>query len=79
MLFKTDAMKRLRRLIWRNRFKLTWPRYEFDFSGNHLTHNIPKLLHSKSFEWFPMDVYTFQIDAMPHFMFLLASQHDLVR
>ncbi len=57
MLFKTDALKNSRSLKWRKKRGIPLPRYEFDFSGGHVTHNIPQLLKTRGMSWYPMRVH----------------------
>lgn len=58
MFFNTQQIKKCRQVVLyptRNRF---FPRYEFDFNGQHVTHNIPTTLSRHGFRWFAMNVLT---------------------
>jgi glycosyltransferase involved in cell wall biosynthesis len=57
LLFTTEGLRRSRRLIWKRRRRIPVPRREFDFSGGHVTHNIPTRLAERGFNWHPMNVY----------------------
>lgn len=68
MLFKTTKLKSLRKLAWKKNNQLIWPYHHFDFSGGHLTHNMPKLLESRGCGWFPMNVYVSNMGDEPYFI-----------
>jgi glycosyltransferase involved in cell wall biosynthesis len=58
MFFNTQKIKKCRRFVLfptRNRF---FPHYEFDFNGQHVTHNIPTTLSRHGLRWFAMNVLT---------------------
>lgn len=57
LLFRTDGLRRSRRLTWRRWHRLPVPRSEFDFSGSHVTHNIPRRLAERGLQWHPMSVH----------------------
>lgn len=57
MLFETKALRISRRIVWRSKRRIPFPRREFDFSGGHVTHNIPSILQAKGFSWFSMGVH----------------------
>jgi glycosyltransferase involved in cell wall biosynthesis len=57
MLFETKALRRSRRIVWRSKKRIPFPRKEFDFSGGHVTHNIPHILQARGLSWFPMGVH----------------------
>ena len=67
LLFRTDGLRRSRRLIWRRRHRLPWPSREFDFSGPHVTHHIPRRLRERGFDWQPMQVHVSNAAAAPLF------------
>jgi glycosyltransferase involved in cell wall biosynthesis len=41
LFFRTEALRRCRRLVWHRRHRIPVPRLEFNFSGGHVTHNMP--------------------------------------
>jgi glycosyltransferase involved in cell wall biosynthesis len=57
MLFRTDALSRLRQLRWRRKWKLPLLRREVDFDGAHITHNLPSVLEKAGYSWRPMAVH----------------------
>ncbi len=57
LLFDTQGLRRARRLVWHRRHRIPYPRREFDFSGGHVTHNIPRRLAERGLSWHPMNVY----------------------
>jgi hypothetical protein len=67
MFFNTKLIKKCRHLLMfptRNSF---FPRYEFDFNGHHVTHNIPGILSRHGFRWFAMNVLTSNVVSEPLF------------
>jgi hypothetical protein len=67
MFFNTKLIKQCRHLVLfptRNSF---FPRYEFDFNGHHVTHNIPATLSRHGFRWFAMNVLTSNLVSEPLF------------
>jgi glycosyltransferase involved in cell wall biosynthesis len=67
MFFNTKLIKKCRQLVilpTRNRF---FPRFEFDFTGHHVTHNIPTILSRHGFRWFAMNVLTSNVVSEPLF------------
>ena len=67
MLFATEGLRRAQRFTWRRRFRIPFPRREFDFSGSHVTHNIPLRLAQRGLKWQPMNVYVSNLEARPLF------------
>lgn len=67
LLFASEGLRRARRLTWRRWHRLPVPRREFDFSGGHVTHNIPRRLSERGFHWHPMNVYVSNAEAEPLF------------
>lgn len=65
MLFNTRALKMSRRIVWRKAKRIPIPHYEFDFSGGHVTHNIPQLLQARGLGWFPMNVHASNREKAP--------------
>ena len=68
MFFNTKLIKKCRNLgisTRRNRFFL---HYEFDFNGDHVTHNIPATLSRQGFRWFAMNVLTSNVVSEPLFI-----------
>jgi hypothetical protein len=68
MFFNTKLIKKCRHLgisTSRNRFFL---HYEFDFNGDHVTHNIPATLSRQGFRWFAMNVLTSNVVSEPLFI-----------
>ena len=68
LLFDTAGLRRARRLIWHRWHRLPLPRREFDFSGGHVTHNIPARLAERGLGWRPMNVYPSNAEAEPLFI-----------
>jgi len=68
LLFRTAGLRRCRRLIWRRRHRIPLPRREFDFSGGHVTHNIPRRLAERGLTWQPMEVHVSNHEATPLFL-----------
>lgn len=68
LLFDTAGMRRARRVVWRRRYRLPLPRREFDFSGSHVTHNIPARLADRGLRWQPMNVYVSNHEPEPLFV-----------
>jgi glycosyltransferase involved in cell wall biosynthesis len=68
MLFETKALKECRRIVWRRSKRIPIPRYEFDFSGGHVTHNIPQLLQAKGMRWHAMSVHASNREETPFFI-----------
>ena len=58
MFFNTKLIKQCRHLVLFPTRKSFIPRYEFDFNGHHLTHDIPATLSRNGFRWFAMNVLT---------------------
>jgi glycosyltransferase involved in cell wall biosynthesis len=58
MFFTTKLIKQCRHLVLFPTRKSFIPRYEFDFNGHHLTHDIPATLSRHGFRWFAMNVLT---------------------
>jgi glycosyltransferase involved in cell wall biosynthesis len=58
MFFNTKLIKKCRHLLLLPTRKRFFPQYEFDFNGDHVTHNIPATLSRKGFRWFAMNVLT---------------------
>jgi hypothetical protein len=67
MLFDTNGLRRARAVVWRRRYRLPLPRREFDFSGGHVTHNIPRRLADRGLTWRPMHVYVSNAEPQPLF------------
>jgi len=68
LLFRTDGLRRCRSLTWHRRHRIPVPRREFDFSGGHVTHNIPMRLAERGLGWRPMDVYISNAEPEPLFI-----------
>jgi glycosyltransferase involved in cell wall biosynthesis len=68
LLFRTDGLRRCRRLTWRRKYRIPWPRREFDFSGGHVTHHIPQRLAECGLTWQPMQVHVSNAEAEPLFL-----------
>jgi glycosyltransferase involved in cell wall biosynthesis len=68
MLFETKALKECRQIVWRRTKRIPVPRYEFDFSGGHVTHNIPQLLQARGMRWHPMKVHASNRDVTPFYI-----------
>ncbi len=57
LLFHTERVRRCRQVHWHRKGRLPVPRYELDFHGPHITHNLPAALERRGLGWVPMDVY----------------------
>ena len=68
MFFDTKKIKKCRDLLMRPTRNNLLPRYEFDFNGPHVTHNIPKILARRHFRWFAMNVLTSNVVTQPLFI-----------
>jgi len=68
LLFETAGLRRARTLVWKRRHRLPYPRREFDFSGGHVTHNIPRRLAERGLSWQPMRVYPSNAEPDPLFI-----------
>lgn len=69
LLFDTAGLRRARTLVWHRRHRLSppLPRREFDFSGSHVTHNIPRRLAERGLGWQPMNVFVSNAEPEPLF------------
>lgn len=68
LLFRTEGLRRCRRLTWHRRHRLPIVRREFDFSGSHVTHNIPRRLAERGLSWQPMQVHVSNAETEPWFV-----------
>ena len=68
LLFRTDGLKRARRLARKRPLRPPFVRREFDFYGNHVTHNIPRRLAERGYTWKPMKVYVSNAEPEPLFI-----------
>lgn len=68
LLFDTAGLRRSRTLTWRRRRRIPLPRRQFDFSGSHVTHNIPKRLAERGFDWHAMNVFVSNAEPEPLFV-----------
>ena len=57
LLFDTKALKKCRQILWKKKWRLSYPYYAFNFRGSHITHDIPNRLNQKGLGWHPMNVY----------------------
>lgn len=57
LLFRTRAARRIRRWLWRRRFRLRLPYRGLDLTGAHVTHNLPERLRAEGLDWHPMRVH----------------------
>jgi glycosyltransferase involved in cell wall biosynthesis len=68
MFFANDALNRMRRTSWRNRFYgLPVPKREVDFYGDHVTHGLPTALAGAGSSWSPMRVHISTKSDAPYF------------
>jgi hypothetical protein len=58
LLFRTKLARRTRITMWRQRFKLKLPLRAVDFTGEHITYNLPRHLREHGLDWKPMRVHT---------------------
>jgi len=58
MFFRTALARKTRTWHWRRRFRLRVPYRGLDFSGDHITYNLPPSLQSRGYSWVPMKVHT---------------------
>ena len=68
MFFNTKMIKKCRELRLRPARNKIFPRYDFDFNGPHVTHNIPRTLARYRFRWFAMNVLTSNVVSEPLFI-----------
>jgi glycosyltransferase involved in cell wall biosynthesis len=67
MFFNTKLIKKCRHLVVLPTRDRLFPHYEFDFNGNHVTHNIPAILSKHGFRWYAMNVLTSNVASEPLF------------
>lgn len=67
MFFNTKLIKKCRHLVMFPTRTSFFPRFEFDFNGQHVTHNIPATLSRHGFRWFAMNVLTSNVVSEPLF------------
>lgn len=67
MFFNTKFIKKCRNLVMLPTRTSLFPRFEFDFNGQHVTHNIPAVLSRHGFRWFAMNVLTSNVVSEPLF------------
>ena len=65
LFFRTEALRRCRRLVWHRHSRIPLPRREFNFSGGHVTHHMPALLEREGLRWFPMKVHVSNREEIP--------------
>ncbi|MFM7392892.1 MAG: glycosyltransferase [Cyanobium sp.] len=65
LFFRTEALRRCRRLVWHRHRRIPLPRREFNFSGGHVTHNMPALLEREGLGWFPMKMHVSNREETP--------------
>ncbi len=65
MLFRTDALRRLRQ--WRRAPSSRLPRKLVDFYGPHITHRLPDVLSREGLSWAPMSVHLSRAASAPYF------------
>jgi len=56
MFFDTEKLNKTRFINWKKRYGMRLPRFDIDFLGPHITHNLPWRLKRKGFEWRAMSV-----------------------
>lgn len=67
MFFNTKQIKKCRHMVLLPTRKRFFPQYEFEFNGDHVTHNIPATLSRRGFRWFAMNVLTSNVVSEPLF------------
>ncbi|MES2632431.1 MAG: glycosyltransferase [Pseudomonadota bacterium] len=58
MLFRTEALRRIRKVRWVQRFKMKMPQRIVNFYSANVTHYLPEELAQHGFGWQPMKVHT---------------------
>jgi glycosyltransferase involved in cell wall biosynthesis len=58
LLFRTALARKTRIWQWRQRFKVQLPYRAVDFTGAHITYNLPHRLAARGLTWKPMTVHT---------------------
>jgi glycosyltransferase involved in cell wall biosynthesis len=58
LFFDTRKAMSARKVFWRQRFKLKLPYRAFDFTGEHITYNVPTALAACGYTWRMMSVLT---------------------
>lgn len=56
MLFRRDALMKLREWRWPRRLGVPFPERSLDFNGEHVTHRLPMHLKSRGYSWQQMSV-----------------------
>ena len=65
MLFDTAKARRARTLGWIRRRGIPWPKMHLDLDHYFVTHDLPKMLASKGYTWYPMRVHASPSEATP--------------
>ncbi len=62
-----DASQVRRVKVWRRNYwnRIPYPRLQFDFYGEHITHNLPRRLHAQGLGWQPMLVHLSDTVGLP--------------
>jgi glycosyltransferase involved in cell wall biosynthesis len=67
LLFDTEVARDARRWFWRQRFKIKWPYRALDFTGDHITYNLPEMLERRGRRVALMSVHASPADLEPPF------------
>ena len=65
LLFDTTKARATRRWFKRQRFKIKWPYRALDFSGEHITYNLPRMLATKGYGMKLFDVHPATLEPEP--------------
>jgi hypothetical protein len=65
LFFDTRRAMSARKVFWRQRFKMKLPYRAFDFSGEHITYNVPTALAARGLTWRMMSVHTSTREPQP--------------
>jgi glycosyltransferase involved in cell wall biosynthesis len=57
LFFDTRKAMSARKVFWRQRFKMKLPYRAFDFTGDHITYNVPRVLAQHGYAWRMMRVH----------------------
>jgi glycosyltransferase involved in cell wall biosynthesis len=67
MLFDTRKARAARSWFFRQRFKIKWPYRGLDFTGEHVTYNLPRVLERAGYRIALMKVHASPVDLAPPF------------
>jgi hypothetical protein len=68
LFFDTRKAVSARKVFWRQRFKMKLPYRAFDFTGEHITYNVPTALAARGYTWRMMTVHTSVRESEPVYL-----------